>query len=253
MQRLYYVEIWIFCRSSAKLDLISSGYHEKLKSGLENGFVFNSLRIRTKLRYVFFSKNCFSTGISSPCYKIEDCDIDVAYLSFAQKRMVLSDNSLPEEFRLALAEKLQQGIFSSVSKNIHLIFRTKKNCLQIELNSVKLYDLNSQGNCKRFDQNQIPFLRKVPERVRAAFAAEVYYSLSNLLLVVHLLTLWLSKSSNLNCIWRKGMFSVTLESRDSVLFIENCCSRQVQYQSTYFRPAQHCNLNLIMFLSRINY
>ena len=31
--------------------------------------------------------------------------------------MVLSDNALPEEFRLALAEKLQQGIFSSVSRN----------------------------------------------------------------------------------------------------------------------------------------
>ncbi len=32
-----------------------------------------------------------------------------------QKRKVLSDDALPEEFKLALAESLQQGIFSSVS------------------------------------------------------------------------------------------------------------------------------------------
>ena len=33
---------------------------------------------------------------------------------FAQKRKVLSDEALPEEFKLALAESLQHGIFSSV-------------------------------------------------------------------------------------------------------------------------------------------
>jgi hypothetical protein len=38
--------------------------------------------------------------------------------SLFQKRKVLSDESLPEEFKLALAESLQQGIFSSVHTRI---------------------------------------------------------------------------------------------------------------------------------------
>jgi hypothetical protein len=41
----------------------------------------------------------FQTAVSAACY---------------QKRRVLSDDALPEEFKLALAESLQHGVFSSV-------------------------------------------------------------------------------------------------------------------------------------------
>ena len=45
-------------------------------------------------------------------------DSPIMTIFHLQKRAVLTDDSLPEEFKLALAERMQQGIFSQV-KNIN--------------------------------------------------------------------------------------------------------------------------------------
>ena len=67
---------------------------------------------------VFYGSNCSLECLVAVCFVA----IGTFFSSWTwQKRSVLSDVTLPEEFKLALAESLQHGIFSSVwarSQNI---------------------------------------------------------------------------------------------------------------------------------------
>ena len=75
------------------------------------------------------------------------------YNVWLQKRKVLSDPSLPPEFRISLAKSLRHDLFFQVRTDIDVL----------SLPFSKLIDMSLQ----------IPFLIGIQERVRATFTAEV--------------------------------------------------------------------------------